>query len=146
MRLLTFAKDMINWSIQANANEINEIVQECAFNKICAALKIGAQPPAVNSFDLVCYEDAIQFSMEKCSPLVSAITNLSDFRLRMLYCLRVMHSFGLIHKDIKPDNIAYSPSLKDFVFIDFGVSEWVREQPGCKTFTYREGTFLYMSP
>lgn len=64
----------------------------------------------------------------------------------MLYCIRVLHSFGLIHKDIKPSNMAYSPILGNFVFIDFGISEWVIEQPGCKTLTYREGTFHYMSP
>lgn len=57
-----------------------------------------------------------------------------------------MHSFGLIHKDIKPENIAYSPSLKDYVFLDFGVSTFAMERPGDCSWTLREGTFKYMSP
>lgn len=56
-----------------------------------------------------------------------------------------MHSFGIIHKDIKPSNVAYSPSLKNFVFIDFGVSECVKERPGDQTVAFREGTYTYMS-
>lgn len=108
-------------------------------------LKIGAQPSAVNGFDLICYDDAIQFSMETCEPLANTVVDIGQFRLRILYCLRVLHSFGLIHKDVKPDNMAYSPLLKDFVFLDFGVSQYVQERPGEKTLTFREGTFTYMS-
>jgi serine/threonine protein kinase len=36
-----------------------------------------------------------------------------------------MHHLGLIHKDIKPDNIMYSNTMKKCVFIDYGLSHFV---------------------
>lgn len=74
------------------------------------------------------------------------MTNVRELEERMLYCLRVLHSFGIIHKDVKPSNMVYSPALQNFVFIDFGISMWVKERPGEQTKTFREGTFQYMSP
>lgn len=67
-------------------------------------------------------------------------------RSRLFYCLRIMHSFGLIHKDIKPANIAYSPSLGELVILDFGVSTFAKEEPGMLSETFREGTLKYMCP
>lgn len=32
---------------------------------------------------------------------------------------------GLVHKDIKPQNIMYSPSVGDYVFIDFGITDYI---------------------
>jgi serine/threonine protein kinase len=51
----------------------------------------------------------------------------------------------LIHKDIKPDNIMYSPYHKDYVLLDYGISCSIAEDIGQKTLTYREGTKKYMS-
>ena len=34
--------------------------------------------------------------------------------------LAIMHSFKAVHMDIKPENVAYSPHFKKFVFVDFG--------------------------
>jgi serine/threonine protein kinase len=31
-----------------------------------------------------------------------------------------MHTLGIVHRDIKPDNIMYSRTFKKHVFIDFG--------------------------
>ena len=62
--------------------------------------------------------------------------------LNTLYdSLSLMHSFGIVHGDVKPENIMWSPSFKKNVFIDFGLSTVVKEKPGQKTYTGFCGTF-----
>ena len=56
----------MHWEIKAAHTDILSAVKEYALMKICAVLGIGPPDPLESSFDLVCYEDAIQFSMEKC--------------------------------------------------------------------------------
>ena len=41
-----------------------------------------------------------------------------------------MHTFHLIHKDIKPANILWSNQRKKFVLADFGIAQYVREDIG----------------
>lgn len=118
---------------------------EFAFNRVCSALGIG--PRVVNrSYGLVCFEDAVQFQMERCASYSKCKLDEARIARRLKYCLKLMHSFGLIHKDIKPQNIAYSKTTKDLVLIDFGMSKVVLEQLGSKSLTCREGTPNYMSP
>ena len=56
-----------------------------------------------------------------------------------------MHILKIIHRDIKPDNIMYSPTFKKLVFIDFGGCLIINEPLGAKTFTYFFGTTKYCS-
>ena len=56
-----------------------------------------------------------------------------------------MHRFGVVHLDINPENIMWSPSKKKPVFIDFGFSDVVREECGFKTLTSFHGTPTYAS-
>ena len=60
--------------------------------------------------------------------------------------LRKMHALHIIHGDIKPDHVMFSPSLKKFVLIDFGVSLIVEEEKGEKTLTGYIGTPFFSSP
>lgn len=55
--------------------------------------------------------------------------------------LDLMHSLGIIHGDIKLDNIMWSNSFHKWVFIDFGLSQVLSEKPGERTFTKYFGTF-----
>lgn len=48
---------------------------------------------------------------------------------RLKYCLAVMHSFGLIHKDVKLQNILINGANIP-VLADFGISTAVFERPG----------------
>jgi len=40
--------------------------------------------------------------------------------------LRKLHCFNVVHLDIKPENIGFSPSLQEPVFIDFGLSKTIK--------------------
>lgn len=42
--------------------------------------------------------------------------------MKLKTLLKRLHSFQIVHNDIKPDNICFSPNLNEFVFIDFGLS------------------------
>ena len=62
--------------------------------------------------------------------------------LKSLYnSLDLMHSLGIIHGDIKLDNIMWSNYFHKWVFIDFGFSQVLSEKPGESTFTKYFGTF-----
>lgn len=56
-----------------------------------------------------------------------------------------MHLLRFVHRDIKPDNIVFSPSQKDAVLCDFGISQPVLEKVGYKTETTYSGTPNFMS-
>ena len=59
--------------------------------------------------------------------------------------LLMMHSFRIIHGDIKFENIMWSPTYKKNVFIDFGLSKFLKEKIGELTKTYYFGTYKYCS-
>jgi len=56
-----------------------------------------------------------------------------------------MHTFHLIHKDIKPANILVTQD-GTVMLADFGISTHVKESAGETSKTFLEGTFKYMSP
>jgi serine/threonine protein kinase len=44
----------------------------------------------------------------------------------MVQSLHFMHSLKIIHGDIKPSNIMWSPKFNKLVFIDFGLTKTIR--------------------
>jgi len=38
-----------------------------------------------------------------------------------------MHTLGMVHCDIKPENTAFNPILGKWVFLDFGLSRIIQE-------------------
>jgi serine/threonine protein kinase len=60
--------------------------------------------------------------------------------------LRTMHELNIVHCDIKPDNIVISEELGEPLFIDFGLSEIIKESCGFKTLCAFRGTPNYCSP
>lgn len=51
-----------------------------------------------------------------------------------------MHQFGIIHFDIKPDNIMFSRAYNKPIFIDYGLSELMEMKIGQKASVYFRGT------
>ena len=56
-----------------------------------------------------------------------------------------LHALKIVHKDIKPSNVAYSPKKQKYVLIDFGLSHSVKETYESKTRTDLGGTPGYWS-
>lgn len=51
-----------------------------------------------------------------------------------------------MHRDIKPQNIAWSFNYQKYVFIDFGMSLIIQENSNQKTLTNYVGSYNYSSP
>lgn len=58
-----------------------------------------------------------------------------------------IHRAGIIHKDLNPSNIIYSPQLRRITIIDFGIAaEFSFESPVSTDPTVFKGTLAYTSP
>ncbi len=55
----------------------------------------------------------------------------------------MLHSMHLVHRDIKPTNVCWSPNFKKYVFIDFGLSNILRQTQGQKSYTKFVGTYAF---
>ena len=76
--------------------------------------------------------------------------SLADFlQIAMQICstLDVLYHGGIIHKDIKPQNIIINPQTKAIKLIDFSIASLLpRENQEIKNPNILEGTLAYMSP
>lgn len=63
---------------------------------------------------------------------------------KMLKALKYCHSMGIIHGDVKPENMVVSTDRKQLKLIDFGSAQWYRK-PNGKPLNF-EGTGRYGAP
>lgn len=70
---------------------------------------------------------------------------LVDIALKMVHALSEVHSHGIIHCDLKPDNIIYNRSTGQIQIIDFGLASKDKALAHEKLKTFR-GTLQYISP
>ncbi|XP_033105286.1 cell division cycle 7-related protein kinase-like [Anneissia japonica] len=50
------------------------------------------------------------------------VDEVRDYMLNLLLALRRVHSFNIIHRDVKPSNFLYNRKLKKFALVDFGLA------------------------
>ena len=84
----------------------------------------------------------IEFLMERCVKKHCQSPNES---LKLREGLSIMHEINLIHGDINNSNILWSNNKNKHVFIDFGLSSFVKENIGEKSLTCFKGSFEYCS-
>tara|TARA_R110002012_G_scaffold90277_1_gene220851 strand:- start:1983 stop:2801 length:819 start_codon:yes stop_codon:yes gene_type:complete len=69
--------------------------------------------------------------------------------LKMLECIEEVHTYGIIHRDIKPDNFLLTTDNKDLKIIDFGLAKQYMDKNGnhkCnKKHSNITGTLRYIS-
>lgn len=90
-------------------------------------LGIGPEYHLLMGFDLILFDDCIEFYMEKCSKYDYRPNEHSfdQIKLSLKKRVRAMHMICFTHKDIKPENILYSPTKKELVLCDFGISKFL---------------------
>ena len=57
-----------------------------------------------------------------------------------------MHKLNLVHLDIKPGNISFSPQFNKWIFLDFGFTKFIKENFHQETFISYCGTYAFSSP
>ena len=119
------------------------VVKEFTILKICSAMGCAPRLERCLGFDIVVYDDCLQYAMERGRPFAEMT---SEHRAGLCSRLRLMHDFGIVHIDVKPENVVWSESHQRAVFIDFGFSEIIREPRGQKTRSIFKGTPNYASP
>jgi serine/threonine protein kinase len=103
-----------------------------------SALRVGPYIKKVNGFDFIVHDYFIEFHMEQCVTF-DKISIEEEMKRNLL----VMHSLKICHMDISQKNIMYSLTFKKWVFIDFGLSRIVKENPDEKSYTGFCGTYAY---
>jgi serine/threonine protein kinase len=118
--------------VSFSTTDFHHCVQDYCISKICGAMGCGPTLFQSFGFDLIVFRKTIEFAMEKCSHVPKFC---GEEYLQLLENLGVMHQYHIIHRDITPNNIMFSPSQGKNIFIDFNVSTIIGENTGEKTYT-----------
>ena len=97
--------------------------------RVASALDCAPKIDRIFGFDMLMYKECIEFPMEVCQK-----TEKNPFETEEIYKnLAIFHRLKIVHQDIKPENIMFSPSKKKIVFVDFGLSRIIEEELGKQT-------------
>ena len=111
---------------------------------IGSKFNFGPYLKPIFGYHIIYFKNSFWFAMEFCETEFSQ-EKKKTLKSDLLENLLIMHNFGIVHRDIKEDNIAWSPHFQKWVFIDFGFSKFVKESFGKKSLTGYAGTYQYMS-
>ena len=95
-------------------------------------------------YDLVCYNDRIEFAMELCK--MNLAEEDTHFTADLLEGLKKMHKLKMVHRDIKRKNIGWSHHFQRWVFLDFGFATILEEKIGEKSMSQFIGTYKNVVP
>ncbi|MEM7017322.1 MAG: AAA family ATPase [Pseudomonadota bacterium] len=75
------------------------------------------------------------------------IADFFQHAIRTTEILQIVHTAGVIHKDINPSNLVLNPETREINLIDFGISALLpRESVSFQTPGQLQGTLAYISP
>jgi serine/threonine protein kinase len=84
-------------------HEIEDLLREVAISKVCSLFGIGPIVYTDIPYDLVVYNDGIQFHLERCLTLSQCQPHqINSLTSDLKFCLSVLHSLHIVHKDVKP--------------------------------------------
>jgi len=75
-----------------------------------------------------------------------SIENIKEWFIHIASALQLAHKSGIIHRDIKPDNIIISDDRRIATLVDFGIVYTKEELTTITREGYTVGTMQYMSP
>ena len=99
------------------------ILQEYFLTKLGYILGVGPKVGDYFGFDILMFSDCALFAMEPCL----MIDDKNFYPDELYQALSILHKLHIMHQDIKPENIMFSPSLEKLVFIDYGLSKFIVE-------------------
>ena len=123
--------------------KIEEVLRELIFYKIASILRFGPYLEKVLGYDIICYNDSIEFAMELCDDVKEPQSK--DFEKDLLEGMKTMHSLQIVHRDVKPSNVVWTPSFRKWVFLDFGFAKNLQQTIGFKTKSKFIGSYPYAS-
>ena len=119
-------------------------------------LRIAQHPNIIKLYDVFENEDYIYIIMEKCNggDLLSYFeryeyklpeTKICEIIHKLAMAIYYLHSYGIIHRDLKLDNILMTDlsDKADIRLVDFGVSKIIGDDEKC---TESYGTLSFVAP
>ena len=110
----------------------------------------------IKAYDLQRYENSLvmfleDFGGESLKLLMCdrqfTLAEFLEIAIKITESLAVIHGANIIHKDINPSNIVYTPETKQLKIIDFGISTRLsRENTLVTNLDRLEGTLAYIAP